>query len=275
LVKDEFDVSFSYSYMTRFLRIKFNAKFSKPRPHDYRQSNYYKQTLFLKLYTLFKNFKLKYDINTGNIMNLDTNNPFLIFSFDESANQFTTNNIRVWSLTKPQIVKDTNHYKCNVAGAYSLTEEGNDDLIFLEDSKKETIVKCLDSLKKVNPVGDILLLIDNFPSHVSNFFKDYAKSIGISLCFLPPYSPQLQPEEGIWWDVKRDVSQFKMDQIEEYKYLKKDEKEEILKDTVKNSFYNHVKSKNRWNKILNNFIKPIIKSLNPLENLNWEVQKIY
>ena len=62
--------------------------------------------------------------------------PFLIFSFDESSQQFIANNVRVWSLTKPQMIKDVGKHKANVAGSYSLTNEGKDDLVFLENSKK-------------------------------------------------------------------------------------------------------------------------------------------
>jgi transposase len=53
-IKEKFNVKYSYSYLTRFLRIKFKAKFSKPRPHDYRQSSYYKQSFYMKLYNYFK-----------------------------------------------------------------------------------------------------------------------------------------------------------------------------------------------------------------------------
>jgi len=80
---------------------------------------------------------------------------FLIFSFDESSQQFTANNIRAWSLNKPRMIKNTSKHKINVAGSYSLTKDGKDDLVFLKNSKKESIVYTLKRLRKKNPKGVI------------------------------------------------------------------------------------------------------------------------
>ena len=50
------------------------------------------------------------------------------------------------------------------------------------------------------------------------------------------------------------------------KKMDQDEKLNKLKEIVENSFYNTVKSKTMWNKILNNYIKPTIKKLHPRYN---------
>ena len=56
--------------------------------------------------------------------------------------------------------------------------------------------------------------------------------------------------------------------------MNKKEREEILYDLVKNIFYMAVLSKDKWNSVLNNFIKPIIKSIHPRINSNVEIQKV-
>jgi transposase len=256
------------------MRSKFKAKFSKPYPRSYKQSPYYKSSFYLKLYPILKKYKLKYDPENNTITNLETMEPFFIFSLDESTQQFIANNARVWSLTKPRMIKDTGKHKANVAGSYSLTSDGKDDLVFLENSKKESIVEVLKSLRKKNKKGVILILIDNFSSHISNLVKDCAKELNIELCYLPPYSPQLQPEEKIWHEIKRKLSEFKIDCLENFKNLKDKDLEKILKEYIEKSFYELVPSKNKWNKVLNNYIKPIIKLFNPTENSDWEVQKV-
>ena len=91
---------------------------------------------------------------------------------------------------------------------------------------------------------------------------------------MPSYSPQLQPEEKIWKENKRDIALYKVNTISNYEELNKNEREDILNDLVETSFYENVKSKNKWNKVLNNYFKPIIKLLNPEHNAEWEVQKI-
>ena len=94
------------------------------------------------------------------------------------------------------------------------------------------------------------------------------------MCYLPTYSPQLQPEEKIWKSVKRLISLQKVTQMHNYNMMKKKEREEILYDLVKNIFYMAVLSKDKWNSVLNNFIKPIIKSIHPRINSNVEIQKV-
>jgi transposase len=256
------------------MREKFSAKFGKPYPHDYRRSSYYKQSFYLKMYHILKRYKLKYDSESGNIINLVTNEPFLIFSFDETSQQLSANNTKVWSLTKPKMAKNTEKVKSNAAGFYSLTHDGIDYLKYLKNSKAVTIAESFKNLREINPRGVILILIDNFPSHRANVIKNLAKELNIELLYLPTYSPQLQPEEKIWHSIKRFLSQIKIDTISNLKKLSKKESTKILKDNLEKSFYKKVKSKKKWNKILNNYIKPIIKLLNPTENKNLKIQKI-
>ena len=80
----------------------------------------------------------------------------------------------------------------------------------MPNSKKETIVECFKSLRERNPNGVILLIIDNFSSHRSDLVKEAAKELNIELCYLPPYSPKLQPIEKIWKDMKRFMSEYKL-----------------------------------------------------------------
>jgi len=273
-IKSSFNATFSSSHLPRCLRKKFKAHFSKPYPIDYRRSPYYKQSFHLKLYNILKKYNIRWDPLTGSIINLDTNEPILFFSFDESSQQFTSNNVRVWSLTKPRMLKNTAKVKCNAAGAYSLTSDGVDLIEFLENSKAVTIVDVLKKIRKANPQGVIILLLDSYSSHTANIVKEIAPELNIELLYLPTFSPQLQPEEQVWHDTKRDLSEYKVDYIPDLKRLSVEESEAILKDVFSGSFYKRVKSKNYGKKVLNNFIKPIIKNLNPLKNIDWEVQKI-
>ena len=121
-------------------------------------------------------------------------------------------------------------------------------------------------IRKQNPKEIIFLLIDNFSSHKANIVKNLAKELNIELCYLPPYSPQLQPIEKVWYKNKRDNMQYKIDKIKNFKKMDKDEKLNKLKEIVENSFYKTVKSKTMWNKVLNEYIKPPIKKLHPRYN---------
>ena len=56
--------------------------------------------------------------------------------------------------------------------------------------------------------------------------------------------------------------------------LKKSQRLVKMQEIIMKVFYDRVNSKNKWNKVLNNFILPKIKLYNPEINTNWEVQKI-
>ena len=210
MIYDEFGIKYSHSQLTRLLRTRLGLRFAKPYPIDYRRSPYYKQTFNLRLYHKLKHHKLKYDLKNNLILDAETNELFLIFSFDEASFQFNKNSAKMWSIHKPTMKKNSDRHACKVAGSYSLTPNGVDDLYFMENSKKETILECFKSLRAKNPNGVILLIIDNFTSHTSTFIKEEAIKLNIELCYLPSYSPQLQPIEKIWKDMKRFMSEFKI-----------------------------------------------------------------
>jgi transposase len=54
--------------------------------------------------------------------------------------------------------------------------------------------------------GPVLLILDGHPVHRSNAVKRFAASTNgrLRLCFLPGYSPELNPDEWVWKHVKHD-----------------------------------------------------------------------
>lgn len=52
----------------------------------------------------------------------------------------------------------------------------------------------------------IYLVVDGHPSHRSKLVRTYIESLGgkLKLFFLPPYSPELNPDELVWNDVKNN-----------------------------------------------------------------------
>lgn len=153
-----------------------------------------------------------------------------------------------------------------MAGFHSLTPEGNDHITMMEDATKETIADCLKELREKNPEGTILLLIDNFSSHRSTFVKEEAKKLNIDLCFLPPYSPQLQPIEKIWLDIKKILNYYKINLIKNYYKLNKELRRILLWAIVVDTFYKVVQSKTKWNYVFNEFIRPALYRLHPRIN---------
>lgn len=79
---------------------------------------------------------------------------------------------------------------------FQINEDGTRKAEFLEFCKK-----------LVADVGrPVFLILDNGPVHHAIILKDYVeKSEGmLTIFFLPPYSPDLNPDEWVWKNVKRD-----------------------------------------------------------------------
>jgi putative transposase len=57
-----------------------------------------------------------------------------------------------------------------------------------------------------NPEKQIVLILDNFRSHRARDSVKCAEECSITLIFLPPYSPDLNPIEFIWKSIKRVIS---------------------------------------------------------------------
>jgi putative transposase len=51
-----------------------------------------------------------------------------------------------------------------------------------------------------------VVILDNFRSHWANKTREKARELNISLVFLPPYSPDLNPIEFIWKSIKKHIS---------------------------------------------------------------------
>jgi len=75
-----------------------------------------------------------------------------------------------------------------------------------ESSKKEDVSDFLYEIRKKNGKNRIVVILDNFRSHKSKMVTETAKKLDITLVFLPPYSPDLNPIEFIWKSVKRYIS---------------------------------------------------------------------
>ena len=60
----------------------------------------------------------------------------------------------------------------------------------------------------VGTKGPVFLVVDGHPSHRAKMVKTFVESTQgrLRLFFLPPYAPQLNPDEVVWAHVKRSVS---------------------------------------------------------------------
>lgn len=135
---------------------------------------------------------------------LENKKDFIIGFLDEAAPQTTANTQRLWSFTKPIIKKNTTKIRANTFGFYALN--GKSLIAFKENSKKQSVCDFLEQIRDANQGKYIIVILDNFKSHWAKNTREKASKLNISLVFLPPYSPDLNPIEFIWKSIKRYIS---------------------------------------------------------------------
>ncbi|CAD7769806.1 DDE superfamily endonuclease [Candidatus Methanoperedenaceae archaeon GB37] len=78
---------------------------------------------------------------------------------------------------------------------------------FPEKNKAEDFTTFLRRIREAKPEKRIAVVLDNSRTHHAKKVKKKAEKLNISLIYLPPYSPDLNPIENIWKSVKRAVSE--------------------------------------------------------------------
>lgn len=188
LIKKDFGIAYSASYIPRMLR-SFGMNYAKPYSLDYRRPHNAEALLIQSIVEAVKTAP------SGAVVGF----------MDEAAPQTTDNRQRVWSYGKPVKEKNTTKYRANTFGFYPIN--GKEVVDFEPNSKSERVCGFLRKISDKNPGKQVIVFLDNFRSHTSKFTRDFAEHIGITLVFLPKYSPDLDPIEFLWKSVRRRVSQ--------------------------------------------------------------------
>jgi len=188
LIKKEFGVTYSERQVSRILR-RFKMHYAKPYPHDYRRSENARELLEDALKKAAA----------------EVPDDCIIGFLDQAAPQTTDNKQRFWSFEKPKITKNTTKYRANTFGFHPIN--GKEVVEFMERSTAKYVCTFLRIIREKNPKKHILLIIDNARAHIAQRTRSFAKSLGITLVFLPTYSPDLNPIEQIWKSIRRKISQ--------------------------------------------------------------------
>ena len=120
------------------------------------------------------------------------------------AVEANANTARLWSFGKP-IKRVATYVKSKVVGFYSINGESVVD--FPERNRSEDFTAFLRKIREANPEKRIVVILDNFRTHHAKKVGEEAEKLNISLVYLPPYSPDLNPIENVWKSVKRVISE--------------------------------------------------------------------
>lgn len=119
-------------------------------------------------------------------------------------NRSDVNRCRVWYTGKAIRRNSTEVFAVNTMGFYALNGESVHS--FPEKGTAETFTGFLEDVRKANGDKPVLMILDNCRIHKTEEVLSLARKRDIFLCFLPPYSPQLNPIEIMWKTIKRRMS---------------------------------------------------------------------
>jgi len=137
--------------------------------------------------------------------------------FDISHPQPWDNSQRLYTVTEPTITRPLVKIDTPAAGFYALN--GESVLQFPPNQEKERICACFEEIREQNPGQRILLVLDNFSSHICAHTRERAHELGIDLIFLPVGSPHLNPIEPVWKSLKWESSPLIVEGAAEYRAL--------------------------------------------------------
>jgi transposase len=145
--------------------------------------------------------------------------------FDLSHPQPWDNSQRLYTVDEPHITRPLVKIDTPAAGFYALN--GESVLSFPPNQEKEEICGCFEAIREQNPGQRILLVLDNFSSHICKYTRKRAHELGIDLVFLPIGSPHLNPIEPVWKSLKWESSPLIVEDEDEYRTLLDDLFEEL------------------------------------------------
>jgi len=238
LVRKQYGVSYGPRQMQRILR-QLGLYCYKPEPRDYRQPEKADEKLKERLRAV---------ADALGLQGKDLQQLSIGFA-DESSPQIHSNSARLWSTKKGVIKKvNTDKKRRNSFGFYAL--KGNSVIASMGKGNQENIVQMLTLIREANQEAQTIILIwDNHKAHLTPLVEQTAKNLQIVLVNLPPYSPNLNPIERIWKQIKKTIAEAGL--IEHVKHL-----ELLIQSAFKECVKKHSFAKswieNIWNQVFVN-----------------------
>jgi transposase len=111
----------------------------------------------------------------------------------------------VWSQVRTFLRTSHGRNRINVLGAVNAVSKEVTTVINTTYIRAETIMEFFVQLKERYNLKPIFLVLDNAGYQHCNAVKEKAEALGITLVFLPPYSPNLNIIERLWKFTKKQI----------------------------------------------------------------------
>ena len=136
---------------------------------------------------------------------------------DEEIDEILMENNEDNKVFTEKILKTIEKYKDNTTSTIArilgkhCNRESLNNVKKRREVRRKITLKLLekeDVMTKMQTEQRICLILDNYSAHKSAFIKKIALHLNITLIFLPPYSPHLNPMEQIWRQMKREIKHY-------------------------------------------------------------------
>ena len=218
LLDEEFDVEYHPHYLPVFLD-KLGLSYAIPRTKRPDRPENAEEILDERVEYAFDEdaFDQPHNKRESDDDDIRTDGGTVVGFFDLSHPQPWDNSQRLYTVDDPHITRPLVCRFSPAAGFYALN--GESVLSFPPNQEKEQICACFEKIREQNPGTRILLVLDNFSSHICKYTRKRAHELGIDLVFLPVGSPHLNPIEPVWKSLKWESSPLIVDGEDEYREL--------------------------------------------------------
>ncbi|EQD41586.1 transposase [mine drainage metagenome] len=110
----------------------------------------------------------------------------------------------VWCFCRTFIKTPSGRQRLNVLGAINAVSRHFVSVINQTYITAQTVCELLDKLRTLHPSDPLTLVLDNARYQHCKLVVACAAARGITLLFLPPYSPNLNLIERLWKFIKKD-----------------------------------------------------------------------
>ncbi|MDS4077317.1 MAG: IS630 family transposase [Candidatus Accumulibacter sp.] len=124
----------------------------------------------------------------------------------------------------------------------AISAEGHLQFLLTKERVNGSVFKHFLEQLMLGATRPILLVVDGHPIHKSKLVRDYVDATQgrLELYFLPPYSPQLNPDEQVWKNVKERVAKQMICNVHEMQPLARAARLQALPEIIR-GFFRHPK----------------------------------
>jgi transposase len=131
-----------------------------------------------------------------------------VFFFDEGRFGLQSTVMRIWAEKgKPLEIKVKQGYKNFYIYSSVCPHNGDSFSLFMPEVNTDMMNVYLKELIKTFPNKRLMLIMDQAAWHTTDMLDDFEN---ICIKLLPPYSPELNPIEKLWWWLRKEKTHNKV-----------------------------------------------------------------